>query len=130
MDRLSAEVWRHNSGANVAQCRDAAKSGVCEAYMHNGYFTSVKEVMHFYNTRDVLHRCKAGDPGQKLTCWPPPENSANVNRKQLGNLGCQTGISTQQIHRSCSPGRQRSSGEGSLFNWSPLPALMFFAVGT
>jgi cytochrome c peroxidase len=58
-----------------------------KAYMHNGYFKSLKEVVHFYNTRDVLPQCKAGDPGEKLTCWPPPENSANVNRKQLGNLG-------------------------------------------
>jgi cytochrome c peroxidase len=58
-----------------------------KAYMHNGYFKSLKEVVHFYNTRDALPKCKAGDPGEKLSCWPPPENSVNVNRKQLGNLG-------------------------------------------
>lgn len=58
-----------------------------KAYMHNGYFKSLKEVVHFYNTRDDLPRCKAGDPGEKLTCWPLPENPANVNRKQLGSLG-------------------------------------------
>jgi cytochrome c peroxidase len=58
-----------------------------KAYMHDGYFKSLKEVVHFYNTRDVLPKCKAGDPGEKLTCWPPPESPANVNRKQLGSLG-------------------------------------------
>ena len=58
-----------------------------KAYMHNGYFKSLKEVVHFYNTRDVLPACQAGDyPGEKTACWPPPENPANVNRKQLGNL--------------------------------------------
>jgi len=58
-----------------------------KAYMHNGYFKSLREVVHFYNTRDVLPSCKAGDPGEKLTCWPAPESSTNVNRRQLGNLG-------------------------------------------
>lgn len=57
-----------------------------KAYMHNGYFKSLKEVVHFYNTRDALPTCKAGDPGERVTCWPPPENSKNVNRRQLGNL--------------------------------------------
>jgi cytochrome c peroxidase len=57
-----------------------------KAYMHNGYFKSLKEVVHFYNTRDVLPKCKAGDSGEKVTCWPAPEDSTNLNKKQLGNL--------------------------------------------
>ncbi|HTC62555.1 MAG TPA: cytochrome c peroxidase [Candidatus Saccharimonadales bacterium] len=57
-----------------------------KAYMHNGYFKSLKEVVHFYNTRDVLPKCKAGDPGEKATCWPPPEDSTNLNTRQLGDL--------------------------------------------
>jgi cytochrome c peroxidase len=57
-----------------------------KAYMHNGYFKSLKQVVHFYNTRDVLPKCKAGDPGEKTTCWPPPENTVNLNTRQLGNL--------------------------------------------
>jgi hypothetical protein len=43
-------------------------------------------VVHFYNTRDVLPRCKPGDSGEKVTCWPEPENATNINKKQLGNL--------------------------------------------
>ena len=58
-----------------------------KAYMHNGYFKSLKEVVHFYNTRDVLPKCQPGDPGEKITCWPAPENPNNVNKRQLGNLG-------------------------------------------
>lgn len=57
-----------------------------KAYMHNGYFKSLKEVVHFYNTRDVLRVCKPGDPGEKITCWPPPETALNVNKRQLGDL--------------------------------------------
>jgi cytochrome c peroxidase len=44
--------------------------GQARSHMHNGYFKSLKEVVHFYNTRDVLPRCKSKDPGEKVTCWP------------------------------------------------------------
>jgi cytochrome c peroxidase len=57
-----------------------------KAYMHNGYFKNLKEVVHFYNTRDVLPKCKAGDSGEKFTCWPEAEDSTNLNKRQLGNL--------------------------------------------
>jgi cytochrome c peroxidase len=57
-----------------------------KAYMHNGYLKSLKEVVHFYNTRDTLPTCKPGDHGEKVTCWPAPENPETMNRKQLGNL--------------------------------------------
>jgi cytochrome c peroxidase len=57
-----------------------------KAYMHNGYLKSLKEVVHFYSTRDALPACKPGDPGEKVTCWPAPENPETINRKQLGNL--------------------------------------------
>jgi cytochrome c peroxidase len=58
-----------------------------KAYMHNGYFKSLQEVVHFYNTRDALPRCEPGASGEKVSCWPAPENPTNVNRRQLGNLG-------------------------------------------
>jgi cytochrome c peroxidase len=58
-----------------------------KAYMHNGYLKSLKEVVHFYNTRDTLGACKmADDPGEKTTCWPAPETPQNVN-KTIGRLG-------------------------------------------
>jgi cytochrome c peroxidase len=58
-----------------------------KSYMHNGYFKSLKEVVHFYNTRDRLPRCEPGAAGEKVTCWPAPEDSTNLNTKQLGDLG-------------------------------------------
>lgn len=44
-----------------------------KAYAHNGYFKSLEEIVHFYNTRDV-------------ESWPPPEVDENVNTDELGNL--------------------------------------------
>ena len=61
-----------------------------KAYMHNGYLKSLEEVVHFYNTRDSLPACKAGDPGEKVSCWPPPEHAETMNRRQLGRLGLST----------------------------------------
>jgi cytochrome c peroxidase len=58
-----------------------------KAYGHNGYFRSLKEIVHFYNTRDVLPRCQAGDPGEGTTCWPAPELTANMNTSRVGRLG-------------------------------------------
>ena len=58
-----------------------------KAYGHNGYFTSLKSIVHFYNTRDVLPRCRANDPGEAVTCWPAPESTANMNTSKVGHLG-------------------------------------------
>jgi cytochrome c peroxidase len=58
-----------------------------KAYGHNGYFRSLKEIVHFYNTRDVLPRCRANDTGEGVTCWPAPESTANMNTKTVGRLG-------------------------------------------
>jgi cytochrome c peroxidase len=45
-----------------------------KAFMHNGVFKSLEEVVHFYNTRDVEE-------------WPAPEVEDNVNHEELGDLG-------------------------------------------
>jgi cytochrome c peroxidase len=58
-----------------------------KAYGHNGYFKSLKSIVHFYNTRDVLSRCQPNDPGEGTTCWPAPESTANMNTKRVGRLG-------------------------------------------
>jgi cytochrome c peroxidase len=61
--------------------------------MHNGYFNSLWQVVHFYNTRDDRPVCPDdftveealayGEEG----CWPAPEEPANVNIGELGDLG-------------------------------------------
>ncbi len=57
-----------------------------KSYMHNGYLKSLKEVVHFYNTRDKLAAPTCTPETEKITCWPPPEVSANKNMT-IGNLG-------------------------------------------
>ena len=49
-----------------------------KAYGHNGYFKSLQDIVHFYNTRDVTG---AG--------WPAPEYAANMT-SEVGNLGLTT----------------------------------------
>lgn len=74
--------------------RDSAMvpySGFVKAFMHNGYLTSLKQVVHFYNTRDVYAfpvqsgHCPSGTV-EKVTCWPMPEDRTNIN-KTIGKLG-------------------------------------------
>ena len=62
-------------------------SDFVKAYGHNGYFKSLKAIVHFYNTRDALPRCQPDDPGEGRTCWPTPESIANMNTKRMGRLG-------------------------------------------
>jgi len=78
----------------TSTARDAAKvpyPGFVKAYMHNGYLTSLKEVVHFYNTRDVYPfsvlsgNCPSGTI-EKVTCWPMPEDPNNENTT-IGKLG-------------------------------------------
>jgi len=51
-----------------------------KAFGHNGYFKSLEEIVHFYNTRDV--------PGAG---WPLPEVAVNINTAEMGNLGLNHG---------------------------------------
>ena len=75
-----ADMAEQNMGKQkVPTLRNVAKAPgkkFPKAYMHNGVFKSLKEVVHFYNTRDV--------PGFD---WPPPEVGINVNNDELGDLG-------------------------------------------
>jgi cytochrome c peroxidase len=59
-----------------------------KAYDHNGYFKSLKEMVHFYSTRDVLPRAEQlADPRPGVNCWPKPEVEENLNKAETGNLG-------------------------------------------
>lgn len=49
--------------------------GFAKAYLHNGVFKSLKEVVHFYNARDA-------SPEE----FGSPDVSENVNRDELGDL--------------------------------------------
>jgi cytochrome c peroxidase len=60
-------------------------------FFHNGYIKSLKQLVHFYNTRDVYPyavesgECPAGTV-EKVTCWPAPEVPQNQDMT-IGKLG-------------------------------------------
>jgi cytochrome c peroxidase len=74
-----------------------------KAYMHNGYFKSLKDIVHFYNTRNLTtlsgevidfttSQPYASLKGKPL--WPPPEYLSSVTMQnaeglsgRVGNLG-------------------------------------------
>ncbi|HWR89972.1 MAG TPA: cytochrome c peroxidase [Dissulfurispiraceae bacterium] len=60
-----------NGKFKVSTLRNVARTA---PYGHNGYFKTLKEIVHFYNTRDVA-------------AWPPAEYPDTVNNTELGNLG-------------------------------------------
>ncbi len=85
---------QHNGQMQTSTVRNVDMrpcSKFVKAYMHNGYLKSLKEVVHFYNTRDkyaypvASGHCPSGTT-EKITCWPQPEVTANVDTS-VGNLG-------------------------------------------
>jgi cytochrome c peroxidase len=87
--------WLKLASGNVARMQTPTLRNVdkrpyptfVKSYGHNGYFTSLKEIVHFYNTRDTLPRCKPHDPSEGKTCWPAPESTENMNTSHMGHLG-------------------------------------------
>jgi cytochrome c peroxidase len=87
---------RHDGKFRTPTTRNVAV-GNNRTYMHNGALVSLLQVVDFYNTRDVLRTCTGAeldDPSRwgsaafgGLGCWPPPENPANLDTKQMGKLG-------------------------------------------
>jgi cytochrome c peroxidase len=62
-------------------------------FFHNGYIKSLKQLVHFYNTRDkpgyrynvTSGHCPKGTT-EKVDCWPMPEVPNNIDMT-IGNLG-------------------------------------------
>jgi cytochrome c peroxidase len=77
-----------SSARNVAmvppQCLTTEAPGPYfqKEFFHNGYIKSLKQLVHFYNTRDVYPfavtsgHCPAGTI-EKVNCWPQPEVNNN-----------------------------------------------------
>jgi cytochrome c peroxidase len=62
-----------------------------KGFFHNGYIKSLKQLVHFYNTRDLFFfpvtsgHCPTGTV-EKVNCWPQPEVKNNIDMT-TGNLG-------------------------------------------
>lgn len=65
-------AWDNDGKFKIPTVRNVDRRpgrGFPKAYMHNGVFKTLEEIVHFYNTRDVPEEG-----------WPPPEVDRNVNR--------------------------------------------------
>jgi cytochrome c peroxidase len=76
-------TWRAQATANFGKFRTPTLRNVGKAqrFMHNGVFSSLEEVVHFYNTRDVPGAGWNGVP------WGRPEYAPTMDAGALGNLG-------------------------------------------
>jgi cytochrome c peroxidase len=94
---MSDGQMQTSSARNVAmtppQCPTTEAPGPYfqKEFFHNGYIKSLKQLVHFYNTRDVypFHvtsgHCPSGTI-EKVTCWPEPEVPNNLDMT-VGKLG-------------------------------------------
>lgn len=72
---LPSDVLASQKGKfKVSSLRNIARTA---PYGHNGYFPTLYDIVHFYNTRDSA---PAGT-------WEPPEVLENMNQSELGSLG-------------------------------------------
>jgi hypothetical protein len=110
-DEWMAELGKHK----VPTLRNVDKrpyDGFIKAFGHNGYFVSLAEIVHFYNTRDL-----------EEVDWPDPEVAVNVNTDELGNLGLTPDEEADLVAfmKTLSDGYQPSdTGNGG---WGPPPPL-------
>jgi cytochrome c peroxidase len=92
----SRPEWAHLADENDGKFRTPTLRNVDlrpgqafpKAYMHNGVFKSLEEVVSFYNTRDVLPRCEpaASRKDWGTVCWPEPEVDRNLNDELFEGL--------------------------------------------
>ncbi len=86
-------VTARNVAMTPPQCPTTEAPGPYfqKGFFHNGYIKSLKQLVHFYNTRDkyayaaTSGHCPAGTT-EKVDCWPMPEVRNNIDMTS-GNLG-------------------------------------------
>jgi len=65
-----------------------------KAYSHNGYFKTLWQIVHFYNTRDAKPACLDDftlvEDALAQGCWPRPEVAVNLNTTEMGDLHLST----------------------------------------
>jgi cytochrome c peroxidase len=83
-----------NVGMAPSQCPTTEAPGPYfqKGFFHNGYIKSLKQLVHFYNTRDTAFampvtsgNCPAGTT-ERVDCWPMPEVKNNLDMT-TGKLG-------------------------------------------
>lgn len=89
--RMAEENYGKHKVPTLRNVDKRPYEGFVKAFGHNGYFKSLKGIVHFYNTRDVKPVCD--DPltteadALAQNCWPVAEVTDNINTDELGDLG-------------------------------------------
>jgi cytochrome c peroxidase len=82
-----------NAAMTPPQCPTTEAPGPYfqKEFFHNGYIKSLKQLVHFYNTRDVYPfpvtsgHCPSGTT-EKVDCWPMPEVPGPTEDMTVGKL--------------------------------------------
>lgn len=88
------------------------KGKFTKAFAHNGYFKSLEDIVHFYNTRDALQKCETlpqpikdatAKEARENNCWPEPEfdNPGLAGGPVMGNLGLCTKDDVANARNGC-----------------------------
>jgi len=80
LDNPAVSNSKYDGAFRVSSLRNIA---VTAPYMHNGIFSDLKTVIHFYNTRDINTSL---NPETDLP-WRAAEVPATVNHDEMGDLG-------------------------------------------
>lgn len=83
LETSSNPTWRAMASVEYGKFKTPTLRNVGKAqkFMHNGVFSSLEEVVHFYNTRDLLGAGWNGVP------WAAPEYPFNMDFHGVGGLG-------------------------------------------
>lgn len=76
-----------------------AGNGVTKAYMHNGYFKKLEDVVHFYNTAARKATCAPGTTAadaRKQNCWPASEIAHPLSARAVGGLVGDLGLTADE----------------------------------
>jgi cytochrome c peroxidase len=88
---LAKEHWGKHRVPTLRNVDLRPREDFIKAYGHNGFFKSLLDIVHFYNTRDSLPECsKINAPKSGKNCWPAPEVTENENTEELGDLKLST----------------------------------------
>jgi len=91
-EKISLLIEQNRGKFRVPTLRNVDKRPSPEfikAYTHNGYFKSLKSLVHYYNVRNIITKCSISvtlQQAEKLNCMPIPEIPENLDTL-TGNLG-------------------------------------------
>jgi cytochrome c peroxidase len=93
-----AAAWPDGSQLGLHKTMSLRNIAITPPYGHNGVFSNLEQVVHFYNTRDTLGQVDSNtNAGFGVTGWPASEISNNLEVAEIGNLRLTTAEEAQIV---------------------------------